>query len=120
MGVGDPDESLLWLIPPFWGIVVGLPATYIVHTLLLMFDPEETVEAWFEKKFGFPENILAAYGTERMHKDHQGVIVARLLEPIAEPMTTPAAWVSAASSEASVDKCCRSIHCLTCYDSDLL
>jgi hypothetical protein len=93
MGVGDPDESLLWLIPPFWGSVVALGVTYVAHVAFLTFDPTANIEAWFERTFGFPEKILAAYGTERMHKDREGTIVGELLLKINEPMTTPGAWI---------------------------
>jgi hypothetical protein len=75
MGVGDPDESLLWLLPPFWGFLVSLGVTFVAHVTLLTLDPDATIEAWFERTFGFPEKILAAYGTERMHKDREGTMM---------------------------------------------
>jgi hypothetical protein len=92
LGAGDPDEDYLWLIPPFWGTIVSIPATFVCWMFLTVFDPEHKVDAWMQRNLGFSDEVLDAFGPDRMHDDPEGRIVGKIMTRINEPLTTRSAW----------------------------
>jgi hypothetical protein len=87
---GNPDETFLWLLPPFWGVISTVTATFLFHFLFKYVL--KGVNPWFESIAGLPDDVVKNFGAERMDLDREGKIVAKLMEGVKEPVKTPMAW----------------------------
>lgn len=91
LGNGDPEELYLWFLPPFWGMLMGVPLTFAAHYALKWANAEFLHEA-FDKLQAIEVDVLKKYGAERMDLDREGKIVKGFMKGCVEPMTTKEAW----------------------------
>jgi len=85
---GIPEEQWLWLLPPFWGLVISVSLTWILHFLFKVVP----VQGFFDRIQALPVSVLAKFGSQRMDLDVEGRIVAECMKGVKEPIKNPYAW----------------------------
>lgn len=63
-----------------------LPCTVIVHET---FKRIPAIQAWFTAKQGFPADVMAKFGDERLDLDREGKITNAALVGVEEPIQNP-------------------------------
>ena len=87
LGIGDPKEAHLWMLPPFWGMIIAIPIT-----IVLSYTLPKSAQDWFDNVQGIDESVMKKYGTERLDLDRTGAITAELMKDVTEPVKQWKAW----------------------------
>jgi hypothetical protein len=92
-GAGLAEDKYLWLLPPFWTVVLGPTATFLAWAGMRYTGLEARFQCWWKTSFdAMSSSELAQFGEISLSEDEHGTIIQNIMQHVQEPVTTKKAW----------------------------